>query len=72
MGPSGLVLLLRPFLGIIPFGGLIELLILLVLFYALLGAFFDLDESDTWYCVMIWFIVWVATYLALWALASRM
>jgi hypothetical protein len=72
VGPSGLVLLLRPFLGIIPFGGLIELLILLMLFYALLGAFFDLDESDTWYCVMIWFIVWVATYLGLSALATSL
>ena len=71
VGPSGLVLLLRPVLWIIPFGGLIELLILFALFYALLGAFFDLDESDTWYCVMVLFIVWVVAYFALSALSVR-
>ena len=31
---------------------------------------FDLDESDTWYCVMVMFVVWLAAYYGLMALAA--
>lgn len=69
VGPSGLMLLVQPLLWLIPlWGGLIELVLLFALFYALLGAFFDLDESDTWYCVMVMFIVWVAYYFGVMAI----
>jgi hypothetical protein len=71
VGPSGLMLLVQPMLWLIPlWGGLIGLVLLFALFYALLGAFFDLDESDTWYCVMVMFIVWVAIYFGVMALAA--
>ena len=32
---------------------------------ALLGALFGLDQSDTWYCVCVIFLVNVATYFSL-------
>jgi len=31
-----------------------------VLYFALLGVFFDLDQSDTWFCVMVIFLVKLA------------
>jgi hypothetical protein len=46
-----------PLLGI--FAGLI---VAPVAYFALLGALFDLDESDTWYCVGVSFLVWLFVY----------
>jgi len=65
IGPGAAVDLLRPILMFIPFGGLGGLLLEFVLFFALLGLFFDLDESDTWYCLCVMFIVNVSVYLTL-------
>jgi hypothetical protein len=31
----------------------------------LLGALFDLDESDTWYCIAIMFLMTVGMFLLL-------
>jgi len=76
VGPSAVLVLLWPVFAVIPSGCyvipvglLVELAIFIGLIYTLLGAFFDLDESDTWYCVMVMFIVWVAAYFGLSALA---
>jgi hypothetical protein len=45
-------------LRFIPFlGPLIGLIGEFVLYFALLGVLFDLEESDTWYCVFIIFLV---------------
>jgi hypothetical protein len=33
-----------------------------VLYFALLGALFDLDESDTWYCMMVIFLIRLLVY----------
>ena len=80
VGPSAVVTLLTPLLGTIPslptafegvisLGWLLGLAVLFGLHYALIGALFDLDESDTWYCVMVMFIVGVAAHFARMALS---
>jgi len=65
VAPTALVLLAWPLLRFIPFGGLLGLGVEFVLYFALLGALFDLDESDTWVCVWTIFLVRVVVYLAL-------
>jgi len=65
VAPGALVALFGPFLEHIPLGGLIGLLAEFAFFFALLGVLFDLDESDTWYCVFVMFLVQVAAYFLL-------
>ena len=62
---SALVAVLGPVFAFIPFGGLIVWVVEFCLYFALLGVFFDLDESDTWYCVCIIFMVSLAGYFLL-------
>jgi hypothetical protein len=51
-------------LHIIPlFGWIIAWLIQFVCYFALIGAFFNLDQEDTWYCVKVIFLVNVVTGL---------
>jgi hypothetical protein len=58
IAPDALVTLLRPVLSLIPLlGGLIGWVLGFILYFALLGVFFDLDQSDTWYCVCVIFLV---------------
>ena len=52
-------------LRFIPFGGLFGWIGEFILYFALLGALFDLDESDTWYFVWVVFLVKVAVVLAI-------
>ena len=67
VAPAAAVALVSPILSIIPLGGLLGWLGGFVLYFALLGALFDLDQSDTWYCVCVIFLVNVAVYfLLLW------
>jgi len=54
--------ILMPIALFIPAGGILLLLVNFALYFALLGTFFDLDESDTWYCVSVIFILHVAMY----------
>jgi hypothetical protein len=69
VAPSALGALASPLLNVIPFGGLIGWIGEFVLYFALLGALFDLDESDTWYCVFVIFLVRLGVYfLMLWGL----
>ena len=67
VAPSAVISLFAPILMFIPFGGLAGLAAEFILYFALLGMFFDLDESDTWFCV--WTIFrdpFIAVYLSLW------
>jgi len=62
-------ILVYPLLMFIPLGGLLGLGGQFVLFFALLGALFNLDEQDTWYCVFVFFLLDLAVYfLWVWAL----
>jgi hypothetical protein len=65
VAPTAAGVLVWPALRFIPFGGLLGLGIEFVLYFALLGALFDLDESDTWVCVWTIFLVRVVVSLAL-------
>jgi hypothetical protein len=65
IGPNALERLLSLILDHVPLGGLVGWAISFVLYFALLGVFFDLDESDTWYCVWTIFLVQLAVYFAL-------
>ena len=57
-----------PLIGGVSLGGLIAMAIQFVLYFALLGALFDLDESDTWYCIGVIFLIHLVVYFALVAL----
>jgi hypothetical protein len=65
IAPSAVVTLLSPVLNAIPFGGLLGLVGQFILYFALLGALFDLDESDTWYCLMVIFLVNLLVYFTI-------
>jgi hypothetical protein len=62
VAPAAVGDLLMPLAAIIPFGGLLRLGVQFVLYFALLGVLFDMDESDTWYCVTIIFLVNLGVY----------
>jgi hypothetical protein len=70
IAPQAVMQFISPITSFIPFGWIIALLIQFALFFALLGALFDLDESDTWYCVCIMFITRVALFFLLKAIWS--
>ena len=57
--------MLMPAAMFIPAGGIVLLLGSFALYFALLGAFFELDESDTWYCVSVIFILNVALHFTM-------
>jgi hypothetical protein len=65
VAPVAAMEFINPIARFIPFGGLIGFVVEFILFFALLGALFDLDESDTWYCVCVMFITRVGLYFAL-------
>jgi len=68
VAPAAVVSLLTPALNLIPLGGLLGLVLWFVAYFTLLGALFDLDQADTWYCVCVIFLVHLAVYfLLLWA-----
>jgi len=65
VAPAAAVDLLEPAMRFIPFGGLIGWGVSFLLYFALLGALFELDESDTWYCVWVIFLVRLAVFFGL-------
>ena len=65
VAPAALGTALTPLLRVIPLGGLLGLAGEFVLYFALLGALFDLDQDDTWYCVLVIFLVRLAVYFTL-------
>ncbi len=65
VAPSGLMTLLYIFFRLVPFVGILLVWLAGFCFYfALIGAFFDLDQSDTWYCVIVIFLVKLTVYFA--------
>ena len=71
VAPAAVAALAAPLLDHIPLGFLIGWVIEFVLYFALLGVFFDLDQSDTWACVWVIFLVRVAAILGLWWAFNR-
>lgn len=67
VAPVAMVQLFAPLLGILPFGGLIGLAAQFLLYFALLGALFEMEESDTWYCLCVIFLVSLGFYFAMMA-----
>jgi hypothetical protein len=65
VAPSAAVTLVTPVLRVIPLGVLLGWAGEFVLYFALLGALFDLDQGDTWYCVLVIFLVRVAVFFAM-------
>jgi len=66
IGSSAAATLMLPLGQVLGFlGGLVALGVQFVLYFALLGMMFNLDESDTWYCVMVFFVIDVALYFAM-------
>ena len=57
VAPAAVVDLFGGILTILPFGFVLGWIAQFVLFFALLGALFSLDESDTWYCLCVMFLV---------------
>jgi hypothetical protein len=67
VAPIAVTDLLWPLRYVMCLGGLLILGVQFVLYFALLGALFDLDQSDTWYCVLVIFLVYLGVYfLLLW------
>ncbi len=71
VAPGALVTLLEPLAHVICFGWVLLLGIEFVLYFALIGALFDLDESDTWYFVITIFILNLAVFAVLQWIANR-
>jgi len=65
VAPAAVGDLLMPLTWIIPFGGLLLLAVQFVLYFALIGVLFDMEESDTWYCVMMIFLINLGVYFLL-------
>jgi hypothetical protein len=64
VAPSAVMTLLYVFLRSICLGWLIVLVMGFCFYFALIGAFFDLDQSDTWYCVCVIFLLKLGVYFA--------
>lgn len=60
IGPDAVMMLLSFPLEFIPLGFLVNWVIGLCLYFALFGVFFDLDQQDTWYCVITIMLVGIA------------
>lgn len=72
VAPGAVVLLGYPIWHLLPLGWLIAWVCEFVLYFTLLGVLFELDESDTWYCVSVIFVIRLAVYFTLvWLVASR-
>ena len=63
LAPAAAMSILALAFQFIPLGWVANGLIGFCLYFALLGLFFDLDQEDTWYCVMIIFLVNIAVTL---------
>ncbi len=66
VAPAAVGDLIMPMTRLIPLiGGLLQMAVQFVLYFALLGVLFDMDESDTWYCVMVIFLINAGVYFLL-------
>jgi hypothetical protein len=64
VAPSAVMTVLYLFLRFLPLGGLLVAVLGFCFYFALIGALFDLDQGDTWYCVCVIFLLKLAIYLA--------
>jgi hypothetical protein len=64
IAPAAVSDLFGPIMLLIPLGWILLLAVTFGLYFALLGMFFDLDESDTWLCVWIIFLIHLGLYFA--------
>ncbi len=69
IAPSAVGDLVTPIAMLLPLvGGLFKFAVEFALYFALLGVLFDLDQSDTWWCVAVIFLVKLSVVaLLLWA-----
>lgn len=66
VAPNAAMTLLGPIFGVLPIiGAIAKWGFGFTLYFTLLGALFDLDQNDTWYCVMVIFLVNVVFALAI-------
>jgi hypothetical protein len=65
VAPSAAMRVLGLFLGFIPLGFVANWGLGFCFYFALLGVFFELDQDDTWYCVVAIFLTKVGLALAL-------
>jgi hypothetical protein len=66
IAPPAIGILLAPIFMLIPLiGGFGVAIVNFAMSFALLGALFDLDESDTWFCVCVIFLIGVGVFLAM-------
>jgi hypothetical protein len=70
VAPSAAMTLLYIFLRFIPFGIIATWIAGFVFYFALIGVSFDLEESDTWYCVIVIFLVKLTVALVILAALS--
>jgi hypothetical protein len=62
--PSAVAIVVLPFAILLPFlGWILAVLVQFCAYFAVIGALFDLDQNDTWYCICVIFIVNVSVYL---------
>jgi hypothetical protein len=69
IAPSAALTLVSPVLRVVPLGMILGWVGQFVLYFALIGALFDLDQGDTWFCVMVIFLVKVTVMIGLVVLA---
>jgi hypothetical protein len=62
VAPGAIMIFFTPVLSVFPLGFLLVWLAHFCLYFALLGALFDLDQEDTWYCVCVIFLLHLAVY----------
>lgn len=62
VAPEALSLLIAPLIIWFPFGFVGVWIVQFILFFALLGAMFDLEEADNWFCVWTIFLARLAFY----------
>lgn len=60
VAPRAIGILVAPLFIFVPLGGLIVAIGEFAIWFALLGALFDLDESDTWFITAVAFLMGVA------------
>lgn len=65
VAPSAAMMLLSLPLRFIPFGFVADWGIGFCLYFALLGLFFDLDQDDTWLCVLLIFVVQICVHVVM-------
>ena len=72
IAPAALNDLFAPLVFFIPLAGLGLFIVGFAIYFALLGMFFNLDESDTWLCVWVIFLINLGVYFAMKFLSNQL